>query len=71
MDTLLAAEALGGMAALRKKSLALTDLFISLVDERCQGQGINGLHAATLGWTCWPRCTAMRSQMRPEARPSP
>ena len=40
VDTLLAAEALGGMAALRRKSLALTDLFISLVDERCQGHGI-------------------------------
>ena len=40
VDTLLAAEALGGMAALRSKSLALTDLFIGLVDERCQGHGI-------------------------------
>ncbi|MDI1271320.1 MAG: kynureninase [Polaromonas sp.] len=34
-----AAEALGGMAALRAKSLALTDLFISLV-ERCPGHGL-------------------------------
>ena len=40
VDTLLAAEAHGGMAALRTKSLALTDLFIELVDERCQGHGI-------------------------------
>jgi kynureninase len=32
-----AAEALGGMAALRTKSLALTDLFIALVEERCAG----------------------------------
>ena len=40
VDTVLAAEAFGGMAALRTKSLALTDLFISLVDERCQGHGI-------------------------------
>ncbi|QHE75803.1 kynureninase [Hydrogenophaga sp. PBL-H3] len=40
VDTVLAAEAFGGMTALRTKSLALTDLFISLVDERCQGHGI-------------------------------
>jgi kynureninase len=38
--TLLAAEPLGGMAALRAKSLALTDLFIALVDERCAGHGL-------------------------------
>ena len=30
-----AAQSLGGMAALRTKSLALTDLFIQLVEERC------------------------------------
>jgi kynureninase len=35
VDTLLAAEPLGGMAALRRKSLALTDLFMQLV-----GQGL-------------------------------
>jgi kynureninase len=40
LDTLLAAQPQGGMAALRKKSLALTDLFISLVEERCGGQGL-------------------------------
>ena len=40
MDTLLAAEPLGGMAALRTKSLALTDLFIALVDQRCAGFGL-------------------------------
>jgi kynureninase len=40
VDTLLAAEPLGGMAALRKKSLALTDLFMHLVAERCAGQGL-------------------------------
>ena len=39
VDTLLAAEPHGGMAALREKSLALTDLFIRLVEERCAGQG--------------------------------
>lgn len=33
VDTVLAAEPLGGMAALRAKSLALTDLFIALVDD--------------------------------------
>jgi kynureninase len=40
VDTLLAAEPLGGMAALRSKSLALTDLFIQLVEERCAGHGL-------------------------------
>ena len=40
LDTVLAAEALGGMQALRRKSLALTDLFIDLVDARCAGHGM-------------------------------
>jgi len=40
LDTVLAAEPLGGMTALRKKSLALTDLFIQLVEERCAGHGL-------------------------------
>jgi kynureninase len=35
-----AAESLGGMTALRAKSLALTDLFIQLVEERCAGHGL-------------------------------
>jgi kynureninase len=40
LDTLLAAEPLGGMTALREKSLALTDLFIELVAHRCMGFGL-------------------------------
>jgi kynureninase len=40
LNTLLAAEPLGGMAALRAKSLALTDLFIGLVETRCAGHGL-------------------------------
>ena len=40
VDTLLAALPLGGMAALRTKSLALTRLFIDLVRQRCAGQGL-------------------------------
>jgi len=40
LDTLLAAQPLGGMAALRRKSLALTDLFIRLVEQRCAGAGL-------------------------------
>ena len=40
LDTLLAAGAHGGMPALRRKSLALTDLFIALVEERCAGHGL-------------------------------
>jgi kynureninase len=40
LDTVLAAQPLGGMAALRAKSLQLTDLFIALVEERCAGHGL-------------------------------
>ncbi len=40
LDTLVAAEPLGGMVALRAKSLALTDLFIDLVETRCAGHGL-------------------------------
>ncbi|MDP3760350.1 MAG: kynureninase [Ramlibacter sp.] len=40
LDTVLAAQPLGGMAALRRKSLALTDLFMRLVEERCAGHGL-------------------------------
>ena len=36
VDTVLAAD----MAALRAKSLALTDLFIALVEQRCAGHGL-------------------------------
>jgi kynureninase len=39
LDTLLAAEPFGGMAALRRKSLALTSLFMALVQERLTGHG--------------------------------
>lgn len=40
LDCFAAAQPLGGMAALRAKSLALTDLFIQLVEDRCAGHGI-------------------------------
>ncbi len=40
LDTFSAAESLGGMAALRAKSLALSDLFITLVEQRCAGHGL-------------------------------
>jgi kynureninase len=59
LDIFVAAEALGGMQALRKKSLALTDLFIALVEERCAGHGL-GLatpkeHAARGSQVCLTR----------------
>ena len=41
VDTVLAAEEHGGLPALREKSLALTQLFIDLVEERCAGQGLS------------------------------
>lgn len=40
VDTVLAAEAAGGIDAIREKSLALTDLFIALVEDRCAGHGL-------------------------------
>ena len=40
LDGFAAAQAAGGMAALRAKSLALTDLFIALVEERCATLGL-------------------------------
>jgi kynureninase len=41
LDVFDAANAYGGMAALRTKSLALTDLFIDLVRQRCDGHGLS------------------------------
>jgi kynureninase len=38
VDTVRAAESCGGIAAIREKSIALTELFITLVEERCAGQ---------------------------------
>jgi kynureninase len=40
VDTVLAAEPYGGLAAIREKSIALTDLFIKLVESRCAGHGL-------------------------------
>jgi kynureninase len=40
LDVFAAAQAYGGMAALREKSLALTDLFIALVEQRCTDHGL-------------------------------
>ena len=51
VDTVLAAEALGGLTALRAKSLALSGLFIELVEARCAGQGLT---------LASPRDTALR-----------
>jgi len=41
LDVFGALDAHGGFAALRKKSLALTDLFIALVEARCGGHGLS------------------------------
>ena len=40
VDTLLAAEPLGGMQALRHKSIALTEAFIALAEARCGELGV-------------------------------
>ena len=41
VDSVLAAEPLGGMAALHAKAGQLGDLFMRLVDERCAGLGLD------------------------------
>ena len=41
VDTLRAAVPLGGMAALRTKSVQLTDAFLRLVEGRCAGHGLS------------------------------
>ncbi len=41
VDGFISAQAHGGMAELRRKSLALTELFIQLVESRCAGQGLS------------------------------
>jgi kynureninase len=40
VDTVLAAEQAGGIDAIRSKSIALTDLFIKLIEERCGGHDL-------------------------------
>jgi kynureninase len=41
VDTVLAAEEAGGIAAIREKSIALTQLFIDLVEQRCGGHDLS------------------------------
>ena len=40
IDSVIAAEPAGGLAAIREKSIALTDLFVALVESRCEGHGL-------------------------------
>jgi kynureninase len=40
VDTVLAVEGRGGLDALREKSIALTELFVELVESRCAGHGL-------------------------------
>jgi kynureninase len=78
LDATLAAEPLGGMAALRTKSLALTDLFIRLVEERCAGHGL-GLatpraHAQRGSQVCLtldhPHAPPLRGSLPPKGAPA-
>jgi kynureninase len=41
VDTVLAAEEAGGITAIREKSVALTQLFIDLVEQRCGGHDLS------------------------------
>ncbi len=40
IDSVLASQSVGGIAAVRAKSIALTDLFIEQVEARCAGHGL-------------------------------
>lgn len=70
VDTLLAAEPLGGMAALRAKSLALTDLFIALVEQRCAGHGLGLVtpldHSSRGSQVCLSRGPTPHASLPPE-----
>jgi kynureninase len=59
LDTLQASMPMGGMAALRRKSLALTDLFIALVQEHLADAGFRLVtpreHAARGSQVCLAR----------------
>jgi kynureninase len=61
LDVFAAAEPLGGMSALRAKSLALTDLFIELVEQRCSHHGLGlatpRVHAQRGSQVCLTRDT--------------
>jgi kynureninase len=41
VETVLAAEPRGGLAALRRKAIELTELFIALVESRCSGHDLS------------------------------
>jgi kynureninase len=41
LDVFAALEHSGGMAALRAKSVAMTDLFVRLIEQRCAGHGLS------------------------------
>jgi kynureninase len=68
IDTLLAAQPMGGVAALRRKSLALTDLFIQLVEQRCDGRGLELVtpreHERRGSQVCLTRATSKESSDR-------
>jgi kynureninase len=58
LDVFEAAQPLGSMDAIRRKSLALTDLFIALVEDRCAGLGLglatprtHAQRGSQLSWT--------------------
>ncbi|GAA5180311.1 kynureninase [Niveibacterium umoris] len=69
VETLLAAEPYGGMAALRAKSQALTDFFIECVEARCAGKGLQlvtprdparrGSQVSFAFDDAWPLCQAL------------
>lgn len=60
VDSVRAAADRGGMAAIRAKSIALTDLFITLVDQRCADHGFT---------IVTPRAAALRGSQVSIAHP--
>jgi kynureninase len=58
VDTVLAAEAHGGLAAVREKSTALTQMFIDLVESRCAGFGLSLVSPREPDWRGSQVCVA-------------
>jgi kynureninase len=61
LDVFIESNAQGGMHAIRKKSLALTDLFIELIESRCAGHDLALVtpraHAQRGSQVCWSHPT--------------
>ena len=64
VDTVLAAEPYGGMAALREKSLALTEAFAALAEERCGEFGVYAVSPREPAQRGSQVCLALRAPLQ-------